>query len=107
MADRVLGLVPFLVPPKAKWLKLPRLAIFVGTKNGTLGARIEILRPLVNKNVFQKIGFGKVERWSRYPADRCPRKSWSCHTKRDYLDLITLSISTIFIMIIYQTMTET
>ena len=44
--------VPFLVPPKT-----PKMTHFwrYGTKNGTLGARIKILRPFFNTNTPPKI----------------------------------------------------
>ena len=40
--------VPFLVPPKTP--KMGVFGYFGGTKNGTWGARIKILRPLFNTN---------------------------------------------------------
>ena len=40
--------VPFLVPPKTPILGV--FGYFGGTKNGTWGARIKILRPLFNTN---------------------------------------------------------
>ena len=43
--------VPFLGPPKRqKWVILGVFGYFGGTENGTLSARIKILRPLFNTN---------------------------------------------------------
>ena len=44
--------VPFLVPPKTPILGV--LGYFGGTKKGTWGARIKILRPLFNTNTNTK-----------------------------------------------------
>ena len=50
--------VPFLVPPKKpKW---PIFCVLEGTKNGTSGVRIKILRPLFNTNTPLKPPFRHV-----------------------------------------------